>query len=171
VHVIPHGVEATGRSPAPDGPFVFLGTLAPHKGPDLVLSAWERAGRPAPLHLYGPPGIDLAWANRLPHRGVLPAERVPAILGAARALVLGSRWPENAPLVILEARAAGCPVIAPRIGGIPELVEEGVDGWLYAPGDVDALASALTRPLPAPRTPPSLADHLDAITALYATLV
>jgi glycosyltransferase involved in cell wall biosynthesis len=56
---------------------------------------------------------------------------------------MGSRWPENAPLVLVEARAAGCPVIAPRIGGIPELVEHGRDGLLYTPGSISELGQAM----------------------------
>ena len=96
------------------------------------------------------------------------------MLAGARALVLGSRWPENAPLVVLEARAQGCPVIAPRIGGLPELVEEGVDGLLVSPDDADALAAAL-RVLDDDagharlrvRAPPTFASHLDAVEAVY----
>ena len=58
-------------------------------------------------------------------------------------MVLGSIWPENAPMIILEARAIGCPIIAPCIGGIPEIIEDGIDGILYTPGDVHSLASAM----------------------------
>ena len=58
---------------------------------------------------------------------------------------MGSRWRENAPLVILEARAAGCPVVAPEIGGIPELIQDGVDGYLFEPNNVESCVSALKR--------------------------
>jgi glycosyltransferase involved in cell wall biosynthesis len=93
---------------------------------------------------------------------------VAPLLASARALVLGSIWPENAPLVILEARAAGCPVIAPAIGGIPELVEEGVDGWLYPAGDVAALAERMLRPSPRGSRPsPTLDAHVDAMERIY----
>ena len=93
------------------------------------------------------------------------------LLSRARALILGSRWPENAPMVVLEARAAGCPVIAPRLGGLPELIEPGQDGWLYEPGDVDdlvrCLAAAESGPAPAVRPPPTLDDHLDGLIRVY----
>lgn len=177
----PHGVER-GLAPRPDplprdAPFVFLGTLAPHKGPALVRRAWERAGRPAPLWVHGPPGPDAAYVAALPNDGAVPTELVPALLAGARALVMGSVWPENAPLVVLEARAVGCPVVAPAVGGLPELVEEGVDGWLYPPGDEAALAALLRRVttsgaaarLPV-RPPPSFAEHLDALLGRYAAL-
>ncbi|MDP2312521.1 MAG: glycosyltransferase [Pseudomonadota bacterium] len=172
--VIPHGVDPVAcRDPrAADGPFLFLGTLASHKGPHLVREAWRASGVDVPLRVHGPPGPDAAYVAGLPNDGALDAAVIPAQLARARALVLGSIWPENAPLVVLEARAAGCPVIAPDIGGLSELVEPGVDGWLYPPGNVPALAAALraaaitTLPV---RPPPTFAAHLDQLVALYAT--
>jgi glycosyltransferase involved in cell wall biosynthesis len=96
---------------------------------------------------------------------------VPKRLACAGALVLGSTWPENAPLVILEARAAGCPIVAPDIGGIPELVQHDRDGLLYPPGDVAALALALEeaaeRTWEDVRAPPSLQGHMDRLESLY----
>ena len=58
-------------------------------------------------------------------------------------LVVPSIWLENSPLVIHEAYMAGVPVIGSRIGGIPDLVEDGVSGLLVDPGSPDALAHAL----------------------------
>ncbi|MBM4392659.1 MAG: glycosyltransferase, partial [Deltaproteobacteria bacterium] len=162
--VLPHGVDAP-QLPRGDGPFLFLGTIAPHKGPALVIEAHRRAGLSRPLSVYGPPGPDAAYNAAVPSLGPV-ADPFP-LLASARALVLGSTWPENAPLVVLEARAMGCPVVAPAIGGLPEIVTEGVDGWLYPAGDVDALAACLRRlergpPLPVSR-PPSFEDHADRL--------
>jgi colanic acid/amylovoran biosynthesis glycosyltransferase len=61
---------------------------------------------------------------------------------AARALVLPS-FAEGLPVVIMEAMAVGRPVVTTRIAGIPELVREGVDGWLVPPGDIVALKQAM----------------------------
>jgi glycosyltransferase involved in cell wall biosynthesis len=58
-------------------------------------------------------------------------------------LVVPSRWFEGCPLVILEAMAAGIPVIASNIGGLPELVEHGVTGLLFEPGNAEELAEAM----------------------------
>ncbi len=186
--VLPHGVAppsgpATSngvparrrRDAAATGPFVFLGTLAPHKGPHLVWEAWRRARLRTPLRIIGPDGPDSAYTATFPHEGPVDASAVPALLAGARALVLGSVWPENAPLVVLEARAVGCPVIAPATGGLPELVEPGVDGWLYPPGDTDALAACLRAaeqagPLPV-RPPPTLDAHLDQLGTIYAEIL
>ena len=174
VRVLPNGVRVAERrsAVAADAPFLFLGTIAAHKGPDLVRAAHARSGVSAPLRIVGPPGPDAAFVARI---GAEPAVAdAEALLRAARALVLGSRWPENAPMVVLEARAVGCPVIAPAIGGLPELVEPGVDGWLYAPGDEGSLAEAIVAASCSPalpvRPPCGHDAHIEALLAVYASV-
>lgn len=171
VTVLPHGARP-GLKRLGGGPLLFLGTVAWHKGPDLVVRAWRRAfpdGSPA-LALHGPV-IDAEAAAGHPVGPVLDRVGVDLALSRARALVMGSRWPENAPLVVLEARAAGCPVVAPAIGGLPELVEHGRDGLLYPPGDEGALSEALrevvARPPGPVRPPPSPEAQLKALVDLY----
>jgi glycosyltransferase involved in cell wall biosynthesis len=143
VRVIRHGVDG-GIHRRGGGPFLFLGTIAPHKGPDLVVEAWRASiGEEGPdLRLHGPCADPRASAGHPIHPPLTRAE-VWEGLSDASALIMGSRWPENAPLVLVEARAAGCPVIAPRIGGIPELVEHGRDGLLYTPGNISELGQAM----------------------------
>jgi glycosyltransferase involved in cell wall biosynthesis len=60
-------------------------------------------------------------------------------------LVVPSLWLETGPMVVLEARAAGVPVIGSRLGGLAELIRDGVDGLLLPPGDVHAWRSGLER--------------------------
>ena len=172
VHVVRHGIRAEPRPRQPPGPFVFLGTLAAHKGPDRVVEAWRAAfpdGQPG-LRLHGPvsePGITLGH----PAAGPLDRAGVWTALASARALVMASRWAENAPLVVLEARAAGCPVIAPRQGGLPELIEEGTDGLLYDPASPGALAAALQTVMRQPFKPRavrSIEDQTDEYESHYA---
>ena len=173
---LPHGVPLIQLPEYPREGLLFLGTLAPHKGPDLVLQACEQIGLREQLRLVGP-SVDPSFQSTLPRELVEPPlspEQVPERLRRSRLLIMGSRWPENAPLVILEARAQGTPVVAPRIGGIPELVEEGVDGLLYTAGDAQdcarAIQSALKRDL-SPRLPDSQETHLHALERHYISLM
>jgi len=71
-------------------------------------------------------------------------EDVPALLAASDIFLLSSRH-EGLPLTVIEAMLAGLPVVSSRVGGVPELVEEGVTGFLVPPGDPPALARALER--------------------------
>ncbi len=74
---------------------------------------------------------------------------VPALMKDATLLVLPSRW-EGMPNVVLEAMAAGLPVIATRVHGTQELVDDGETGWLVPPEDSVALAAALENALSSP---------------------
>jgi glycosyltransferase involved in cell wall biosynthesis len=85
--------------------------------------------------LYGP---------RVHTLGALPRERVLELLAAADAVALSSAW-ENFPHVLVEALAVGTPVIATAVGGVPEIVADGVNGLLVPPHDPDALAVAIHR--------------------------
>lgn len=75
--------------------------------------------------------------------GILPRERLGEALIAADWLALPSIWLENSPMVVLEALATGVPVLASAVGGIPEVVRHGENGWLVPPGDPEAIARAL----------------------------
>ena len=70
---------------------------------------------------------------------------VEPFLQAADCFVLPSRWQEAAGLVVLEAQASGLPVVASRIGGIPEYIDDDRTGLLFAPDDIGALAACLRR--------------------------
>ena len=81
--------------------------------------------------------------------GWISSETVRAELLAARALVLPS-FAEGLPVVVMEAMAVGRPVVTTRIAGIPELVRDGVDGWLVPPGSLEDLVAAMRDCLAAP---------------------
>lgn len=74
--------------------------------------------------------------------GTLARESVLELFAAADAALLSSSW-ENFPHTLVEALAAGAPVIATRVGGVPEIVDDGVNGLLVPPDDPDALARAI----------------------------
>lgn len=95
---------------------------------------------------------ELGLGPRVTFRGALTEDEVRRVLDAADVFVLAGTTDENGhhdnlPVALMEAMAAGVPVVASRIGGIPELVVDGVTGFLAEPGDVDDLRSALLRAL------------------------
>ena len=93
-------------------------------------------------------------------------------------LVVPSTWHENAPFVVLEARAAGLPVLASRFGGLVEVVQDGIDGDLFAPGEAADLARCMQRLLDEPdrlaryrsavQPPKTLAAAVSEFERIYA---
>jgi glycosyltransferase involved in cell wall biosynthesis len=161
VVVLPNvtGAALEGRSTGPSGPrgagsLLFVGRLRVRKGVEVLLSALARAAAEAPdieLQIVGDGerrrALErtverLGVAQRVRFRGRLGAREVHDLLRSSRALVVPSTY-EGMPLVVLEAMEASCPVVASAVSGIPEVVVDGVTGWLVPPEDVDALASAL----------------------------
>jgi len=187
--------EASYRAARPratGGPvrFAFLGQFAPHKGLATLLAAARELARREParpfeLVLFG--GASGArhrhyWPSLAEGLAAARARVAPAFLprDAARvladfdALVAPSEWDENAPLAILQARAAGLPVIASHVPGIAEIVRTPAHGRLVPPGDVPALAEALRAVLVGElRGPlePGLALPLDAHLARMEELL
>ena len=152
--------------------FVSIGTVAWHKGTDRVVDAYRKVfpDESEPLKIHGPI-LDAEAALGHPVNPVLSPDGVRALLHESRALIMGSRWAENAPLILLEARAAGCPVIAPAVGGIPEPHRAGVDGLLSDPADDGDLAvqwrNFLSRPPMNPRPPQRFSVTVDALEQIY----
>ncbi|MEX1026285.1 MAG: glycosyltransferase family 4 protein [Planctomycetota bacterium] len=137
---------------------LFLGRLVPEKGVATLLEAWPRVLAAVPdavLDLVGdgPQRPELeALAQRLGldasiFSGKIPHHEVHARMQASSALVFPSIWLEAYGIISLEAFRAGLPVVASRIGGIPEVVTEGETGLLAPPRDAAALAEALIRVL------------------------
>src|SRR6185436_10657317 len=92
---------------------------------------------------YGARLRALARENtRVRFRGPVPPDEQERMWDSLDLLVVPSLWWENSPLTVLEALAAGVPVVASRTGGVPEVVPEGA-GILVPPGDVEALRAAL----------------------------
>ena len=151
--VIPNGVELDrfeGEPRPVPGRIVMVGRLAPPKRHDLAIDAVRRLRASHPdveLHLVGD-GPDrqriesLARAAGDAVRLLGTREDIPGLLAEAAVVLLASDY-EGAPLSIIEAMAAGVPVVAARVAGIPELVVNGVTGVLVEPGDGEALADAI----------------------------
>lgn len=142
-------------APPPDGQIVlYVGGLVEHKGVATLLSAFARLANEVPkasLWLVGdgPAADDLKAAVveyglcRVRFLGRRSPDELGRIYPQARAVVLPSLWLENAPLVAIEASAYGRAVVASRVGGLPELVEDGRTGFLFNRGDIDGLADRL----------------------------
>lgn len=147
IDVVPPGATAHAtRSDGHGGYALYAGRLSPEKGIDVFLAAARDAHVPAVVAGDGPLSDSLRAAfPEARFTGHVAAAEVDRLLGEALVAVVPSVSLENAPLGVLEAMAAGVPVIASRVGGVPELVEDGVTGLLVAPGDTEGLAGALAR--------------------------
>ncbi len=168
VHFVPNGVDLAFWSPSPvparrapqDPPvIVAAGRLEPVKGCDILLEAFARLrarGVEARLHLAGDgaergrleaQARSLGIDDRVKFLGVMDREGVRELFRAATLLVMPSRS-EGMPLVLLEAMACGLPVVATRVGGVPEVVDEAT-AVLTAP-EPELLAEGLARALEDP---------------------
>ena len=131
----------------------FVGTLVWHKGVHVLLDAARRLPPDSyEIEIWGAldtfPDYTASLrkaAAGLPVRfcGAFANGQTAEVYSRFDLLAVPSLWPENSPLVIHEAFMAGVPVVAARIGGIPELVADGVSGVLYDASSPDALADAL----------------------------
>ena len=99
--------------------------------------------------------------------GFVPHVQVPAVLRNVDMLVLPSRY-ENLSSALIEAMAAGLPVVATRVGGTADLVHDGVNGLLVAPRDPAALAAAISRVLADPAAAAGLSAAARRTAAAYA---
>jgi glycogen(starch) synthase len=130
---------------APDAPLLFVGDLAPDKGIATLLKAYRLLEGAPPLVLAGrsAPGVEWDLPDGVQWVGALPHDQVLKLFRSARAVVVPSVWSDPCPTVVLEAMAAGRPVVAAASGGIVDMVVDGVTGALVPPGDAPALARAI----------------------------
>ena len=128
--------------------FLYFGRLSAEKGLRTLIESAARAGVRLRIAGAGPQHDELrSCAARhgadVEFMGHLGGEPLVDAIRAARATVLAAEWYENAPMSILESFALGKPVIGARIGGISELIEHGVNGWMFASRAVDELDAVL----------------------------
>lgn len=149
VVVRPNSVPDPGEPATAGSGLLFVGRLSVEKGVPLLLAAWRRAGRPFDTLTFvgdGPERGAVEAAAAEPDSGVItsgPLDRdgVSQALRAAAVVAVPSTSPEGLPLVVLEAFAAGRPVLATTGGGLADVVDKSV-GWLAEP-TVDAVAASL----------------------------
>ena len=147
--VVPNPVEIPAHAAALDGERVlYLGVLKEAKGVYELLEAWRSvtAGHPrARLTLAGSGEIDRvrrAADDSVETPGWTSGAAKAALLDSASVFVLPSHF-EALPMAVLEAMAAGLPVVATRVGGIPDVIVDGCEGILVEPRDPAALARAI----------------------------
>ena len=83
--------------------------------------------------------------EQLEFKGQMQWEEFMPILRGARFMVLPAEWSENNPLTVIESQSLGTPVLGARIGGIPELIDEGVSGMTFTSGDVEDLKDKIKK--------------------------
>jgi glycosyltransferase involved in cell wall biosynthesis len=145
--VKPNFVPPMPRRHGPGDYFLFLGRLSPEKGLATILQAHR--SRHAKLLIAGDgpqrAALEHGCGAGVEWLGQVSGEQAATLLSRARAALFASRWYEGAPRGILEAYAAGVPVIASQIGGLSELVEDNVSGLLVNHDDTGAWSHALDR--------------------------
>jgi len=124
----------------------FVGRLSPEKGVAVLLQAAKSLSnvRFAVAGDYSAMRdmVSKATAN-IALQGHIPSESISSFYQAARLIVLPSTCFEGFPMTILEAMVHARPVVAPRIGGIPEIVDDGITGLLFEPGNAKDLAQKI----------------------------
>jgi len=174
IHVIPNGlvldkftVENSNRTEfrqqlgITERDFLWLavGRLEEAKDYSNLLQAFKiimQGGHKAQLRVAGQgpllenlqrQSINLGISDRVVFLGL--RRDIPSLLDAADGFVLSSAW-EGLPNVVMEAMAAAKPVVATCVGGVPELVQEGVNGYIVPPGDSEVLAAAMVKMMALP---------------------
>jgi glycosyltransferase involved in cell wall biosynthesis len=134
-----------------DDYFLYYGRLSEEKGLLTLLKAMEGVSD-SQLRIAGEgpyrPALE-AYAreqglDRVEFVGALGGDALKTMVTGAQFVVVPSEWYENSPLVIYESFSMGKPVIGARIGGISELIEHGVDGFLFEAGNVQELRQRIT---------------------------
>lgn len=152
ISVIPNFIDASAYRPSFEsrGYAISFGRLSPEKGIEVLVDA---AARLPDLRIViagdGPSRASLedravkAGLRNADFIGYVDRERLRQLVAGATFVVMPSVSPENLPYSVLESFALGKPVIASRIGGIPELVEDGRTGLVFEPGNAAALAEKI----------------------------
>lgn len=188
VDVVGRRVDAVRTLPASPLRVGFIGTLAHHKGCHVLLEAFKTLPKGcATLKIFGGEADfpDYAaklrrvagGADEIAFCGTFPTDDISRILSQLDVLVVPSVWNENTPLVVYSAQAFRCPIVASNVPGIAAVVRDNVDGILFEPGSVQALAAALSRLVGEPsilvdlslacRVPKSVSRYVDELTSIW----
>jgi glycosyltransferase involved in cell wall biosynthesis len=148
IHVVPNmcPAPAAATDPGVGEYLLFCGRLSPEKGLDTLLAA-ARLVPEVPLVIAGEGPLKDTLAAAAPpsvrFAGLLQRDELATLYRGARAFIAPSVWYETFGLVVAEAMGHGLPVIASRIGALPELIEDHRTGLLFTPGNAEELAQHL----------------------------
>lgn len=150
---LPHGVplpETKGVKDYDNIDLLYVGTLSNYKGVHSLIQAFKQVNRcDIRLHICGRGEsegeyIKLAQGDkRIRFHGFVSERKLNCLYDIANVLVVPSIWYDISPTVIYEAFVHGTPVIGSRIGGIPELINDGINGFLYEPGNEEKLVKII----------------------------
>lgn len=175
--------------------FGFIGNLFPGKGSHIAIECFNKIKNAGiELKIYGKNAHSkrssdtylyqirkMVKNKNIKFMGEFNNGKISDIFANMDVLIVPSIWYENSPLVIQEALITGTPVIASRIGGIPELIEDGVNGFLFEPDNADDLYDKVTTIIKNPsliekmkqemRAPKSIEENMKEIEKIYHRFV
>lgn len=163
--LVPNPIDIPSAKATSDGDYVlYAGRLSPEKGIETLIRAMTHVPE-VKLHVAGTGPeegklhalVESLGITTVTFLGFMRSVDLAEVRRHSIAMAVPSVWYENAPYSVLEAMAEELPVLASRVGGLPELVEHGVSGWLAEPGNVDAWTQALRVVV---ATPPELRKRM-----------
>ncbi|MEY8337951.1 glycosyltransferase family 4 protein [Lachnospiraceae bacterium 62-35] len=134
--------------------YIFAGRLDKLKGIDVLLKAWKMMKKNAPKLIICGTGPMEEWCKEFIRKneldsieinGFIPNKEVKRLIANSKALILPTLWYEGFPMSIVEAYSVGTPVICSDLGNAGSVVEEGVTGFKFCPGEAEELISAVKR--------------------------
>ena len=152
IRIKPNFVQDQGPGDGRGNFALYVGRLSEEKGVRTLLAACQDPSLQLQVCIAGdgPLRSEVQSAasqlhSRLQYLGPKSAVEIANLMRAAKVLIVPSQWYEGFPMVMAEALCAGLPVIASRIGGLPEIITEGECGYLATPGDPHDLVSVVNR--------------------------
>lgn len=130
--------------------YVYLGRVNEVKGVRTLCKAAAQLDKQLIVIGDGPLSEELRMKSEesgapIEFKGLMQWEEFMPILRGARFMVLPAEWSENNPLTVIESQSLGTPVLGARIGGIPELIEEGTSGMTFTSGNVEDLKDKILK--------------------------
>jgi glycosyltransferase involved in cell wall biosynthesis len=146
VDIVPNPAALGPQREGQGAGFAFVGRLVREKGAEVALAAAREAD--VKLTIAGEGPLLEGLRSEFPEStflGRIDGSRVERLMKEVRAVLVPSLVYENASMSVLEAMGAGVPVIASALGGLPELIRDGVEGLLVPPGEIRELAFAMRK--------------------------